>query len=118
MPGSRLLRSSSIRPLCSTLVRAFVGYSEAAADQCASGSNVAVCCNKVSADSDDANLCLMAQDWPYQAKEGVDNGHEVGVHTWSHRYCTALTNEQFFAELWYTRKMIKVDLLVPPSDKD
>lgn len=32
---------------------------------------------------------------------------QIAMHTWSHHYSTGLTNEQFFAELWYTRKAIK-----------
>jgi peptidoglycan/xylan/chitin deacetylase (PgdA/CDA1 family) len=53
-------------------------------------------------------------DWPLQAMRGIHDGHEIGVHTWSHRYSTALTNEQFFAELWYSRKAIKQVLGVTP----
>ncbi|CAD6576182.1 MAG: hypothetical protein CYPHOPRED_005939 [Cyphobasidiales sp. Tagirdzhanova-0007] len=53
-------------------------------------------------------------DWPLQAQRGVQDGHEIGVHTWSHRYSTALTSEQFFAELWYTRKAIKAVLGITP----
>lgn len=53
-------------------------------------------------------------DWPNQAQRGLAAGHEIGVHTWSHRYSTALTNEQFFAELWYTRKLIKTVLGITP----
>ena len=52
---------------------------------------------------------------PYQGLRGLADGHEIGVHTWSHRYATALTNEQFFAELWYTRKLIKAILGVTPK---
>lgn len=49
-------------------------------------------------------------NWPYQGMRGIEDGHEICVHTWSHQYMTALTNEQVFAELYYTRKIIK-DLL-------
>ena len=41
---------------------------------------------------------------------GIEDGHEICVHTWSHQYMTALSNEEVFAELYYTRKIIK-DLL-------
>lgn len=54
-------------------------------------------------------------DWPLQAQRGLAEGHEIGVHTWSHHYSTALTNEQFFAELWYTRKMIKTIIGITPT---
>lgn len=46
-------------------------------------------------------------NWPLQAIRGIEDGHEICVHTWSHQYMTALTNEQVFAELYYTRQMIK-----------
>ncbi|GFZ51698.1 Chitin deacetylase [Saitozyma sp. JCM 24511] len=49
-------------------------------------------------------------DWPLQALRGITDGHEICVHTWSHKYMTALSNEEAFAELWYSRKAIK-DLL-------
>ncbi|KAM0756298.1 glycoside hydrolase/deacetylase [Meredithblackwellia eburnea MCA 4105] len=46
-------------------------------------------------------------DWPLEAQRGLDDGHEICAHTWSHRYMTALTNEQVFAELYYSKKAIK-----------
>ncbi|KAL4071907.1 carbohydrate esterase family 4 protein [Scleroderma citrinum] len=45
-------------------------------------------------------------DWPLEAQRGIADGHEVCVHTWSHRYMTALTNSQAFAELYYTLKLV------------
>lgn len=54
-------------------------------------------------------------DWPYQAQRALADGHEIGVHTWSHRYSTALTSEQMFAELWYTRKAIKLVMGITPT---
>jgi len=45
--------------------------------------------------------------FPVQAQGGVQGGHEVCVHTWSHHYTASLTNEQVFAELYYTKKIIK-----------
>ena len=53
-------------------------------------------------------------DWPLQALRAIDDGHEICVHTWSHRYMTSLSNEQAFAELYYTRKVIKELLGVTP----
>ncbi|KIM79273.1 carbohydrate esterase family 4 protein [Piloderma croceum F 1598] len=47
-------------------------------------------------------------DWPDQCRRGVTDGHHISVHTWSHRYMTALPNENAFAELWYARKVIKL----------
>ncbi|KAF7325992.1 Carbohydrate esterase family 4 protein [Mycena kentingensis (nom. inval.)] len=47
-------------------------------------------------------------DWPLQAQRAVADGHEICVHSWSHRSMTAFNNEQAFAELWYTQKAIKL----------
>ncbi|BGO93650.1 hypothetical protein NBRC10512_002914 [Rhodotorula toruloides] len=46
-------------------------------------------------------------DWPLEAQRGLADGHEICAHTWSHRYMTSLTNEQVFAELYYSKKAIK-----------
>jgi hypothetical protein len=43
------------------------------------------------------------------------SGHEISVHTWSHRALTTLTNEQIVAELGWTRKAIKTVLGVTPT---
>ncbi|KAJ6471446.1 carbohydrate esterase family 4 protein [Mycena sanguinolenta] len=45
---------------------------------------------------------------PLQAIRAVNDGHEICVHTWSHRLMTALTDEQVFGELWYTMQLIKL----------
>lgn len=42
-------------------------------------------------------------------------GHEISVHTWSHRPLTSLTNEQIVAELGWTRKAIQTVLGVTPT---
>jgi peptidoglycan/xylan/chitin deacetylase (PgdA/CDA1 family) len=47
-------------------------------------------------------------DWPLEGQRGIADGHEICVHTWSHRYMTAFTSEDAFAELWYTMKAIKL----------
>ncbi|WFD44345.1 hypothetical protein MPSI1_003013 [Malassezia psittaci] len=47
------------------------------------------------------------KDLPYQAQRGLADGHDICVHTWSHRYMTTLTDEQVFAELYYTMRIIK-----------
>ncbi|ORY89646.1 hypothetical protein BCR35DRAFT_300045 [Leucosporidium creatinivorum] len=46
-------------------------------------------------------------DWPLEAQRGLGDGHELCAHTWSHPYMTAMTNEQAFAELYYSKKVIK-----------
>lgn len=53
--------------------------------------------------------------WPLQAQRGLVDGHDLCVHTWSHRYMTTLSNEQVFAELYYTAKSIKVTTGVTPT---
>ncbi|SHO80002.1 Similar to S.cerevisiae protein CDA2 (Chitin deacetylase) [Malassezia sympodialis ATCC 42132] len=52
---------------------------------------------------------------PYQAQRAITDGHDVCVHTWSHRYMTTLSNEQVFAELFYTIRVIKAVLGVTPT---
>ncbi|WFD01200.1 hypothetical protein MYAM1_003962 [Malassezia yamatoensis] len=44
---------------------------------------------------------------PYQAQRALVDGHDVCIHTWSHRLMTTLTNEQVFAELYYSAKAVK-----------
>lgn len=46
-------------------------------------------------------------DWPLEAQRGLADGHEICAHTWSHRYMTALTNEQAFAELYFSKRILK-----------
>ncbi|KAJ7758939.1 carbohydrate esterase family 4 protein [Mycena maculata] len=46
--------------------------------------------------------------WPYQAQRAVTDGHEICVHTWSHRNMTMFSNEGAFAELYYTLEAIKL----------
>jgi peptidoglycan/xylan/chitin deacetylase (PgdA/CDA1 family) len=43
------------------------------------------------------------------------SGHEICVHTWSHKHLTALTNEQIVAELGWTREAIRRVLGVTPT---
>ncbi|TRM65485.1 carbohydrate esterase family 4 protein [Schizophyllum amplum] len=42
-------------------------------------------------------------------------GHDISVHTWSHRPLTSLTTEQVVAELGWTRKAIQAVLGVTPT---
>ncbi|GAA5948590.1 hypothetical protein JCM3765_004937 [Sporobolomyces pararoseus] len=44
---------------------------------------------------------------PLEAQRGLTDGHEICSHTWSHPYMTSMTNEQAFAELYYSKKAIK-----------
>ncbi|KAF7314242.1 Carbohydrate esterase family 4 protein [Mycena kentingensis (nom. inval.)] len=53
--------------------------------------------------------------YPLQAQRAVSDGHEICVHTWSHALMTRLSNEQAFAELWYTIKIIKLVTGVTPT---
>ncbi|EIW77610.1 carbohydrate esterase family 4 protein, partial [Coniophora puteana RWD-64-598 SS2] len=54
------------------------------------------------------------QNWPLQAQRAVTDGHQICVHTWSHRYMTSLTSEEVFAEFYYTKKMINLVTGVTP----
>jgi len=54
-------------------------------------------------------------DWPMEAARGLADGHEICVHTWSHRYMTAFQSEDAFAELWYTMNAIKLAIGVTPT---
>ncbi|TFK48946.1 carbohydrate esterase family 4 protein [Heliocybe sulcata] len=54
-------------------------------------------------------------DWPLEAQRGLADGHEICAHTWSHRYMTALTNEEAFAELYFSKKAIKDVLGITPQ---
>ncbi|KAJ7463484.1 carbohydrate esterase family 4 protein [Mycena galericulata] len=54
-------------------------------------------------------------DNPLEAQRAVADGHEICVHTWSHPYMTATTNEGAFAELWYTMQAIKFVTGVTPT---
>ncbi|KAH8917348.1 carbohydrate esterase family 4 protein [Atractiella rhizophila] len=44
--------------------------------------------------------------YPLAAQRGARDGHEICVHTWSHKTMTSLTDEQVFAELYYTKVAI------------
>ncbi|KAJ7500948.1 carbohydrate esterase family 4 protein [Mycena galericulata] len=46
--------------------------------------------------------------WPLQAQRAAVDGHEICVHTWSHRNMTMFSNEGAFAELYYTIQAIKL----------
>ena len=52
--------------------------------------------------------------FPAAGQEAHNAGHTICVHTWSHNYLTSLTNEQIFAELYYTKKAIKQVIGVTP----
>ncbi|KAG2002341.1 chitin deacetylase [Coprinopsis cinerea AmutBmut pab1-1] len=45
-------------------------------------------------------------DWPLEAQRAVSDGHEICVHTWSHRYMTGFSSRDAFAELYYTIKLV------------
>jgi len=54
-------------------------------------------------------------DWPLEAQRGLADGHQICVHTWSHRYMTAFPSVNAFAELWYTMKAIKLAIGITPT---
>ncbi|WFD36387.1 hypothetical protein MCUN1_003266 [Malassezia cuniculi] len=53
-------------------------------------------------------------NYPLQAQRALADGHDICVHTWSHHYMTTLSNEQVFAELFYTMRIIKDVIGVTP----
>ncbi|KAJ7734491.1 carbohydrate esterase family 4 protein [Mycena maculata] len=54
-------------------------------------------------------------DWPLEAQRAVADGHQICVHTWSHRYMTSFSNEGAFGELYYTMQAIKLVTGVTPT---
>ncbi|KAI8090258.1 uncharacterized protein B0P05DRAFT_577734 [Gilbertella persicaria] len=52
--------------------------------------------------------------WPEILKEAYDQGHEIGVHTWTHSELTTIPNEQIIAEIKWTELAIKEVLGVTP----
>ncbi|OAX33219.1 glycoside hydrolase/deacetylase [Rhizopogon vinicolor AM-OR11-026] len=51
-------------------------------------------------------------NWPLEAQRALADGHEICVHTWSHRYMTSLTNDEVFAEFYYTVRMQAIQMVV------
>ncbi|KAF8639061.1 hypothetical protein AX17_001757 [Amanita inopinata Kibby_2008] len=54
-------------------------------------------------------------NWPLEAQRAATDGHEICVHTWSHRYMTAFSSRDAFAELYYSIKAIKLVVGVTPT---
>ncbi|KAI9304059.1 hypothetical protein BJ944DRAFT_267410 [Cunninghamella echinulata] len=52
--------------------------------------------------------------YPDLLKRLHDEGHEIGIHTWSHQLLTSQTNEQIIAELKWTELAIKEVIGVSP----
>jgi peptidoglycan/xylan/chitin deacetylase (PgdA/CDA1 family) len=47
------------------------------------------------------------KEHPSILKRIFEEGHQIGVHTWSHRALTTLTTEQIVSELEYTIEAIE-----------
>ncbi|KAG1824559.1 carbohydrate esterase family 4 protein [Suillus subaureus] len=56
-------------------------------------------------------------DWPLEAQRALADGHEICVHTWSHKYMTSLTNSQALRRvlLLYVMQAIKLVIGVTPT---
>lgn len=52
---------------------------------------------------------------PAAAQRGLNDGHTICVHTWSHFAMTTLPNEQVVAEFYYTLRMFKEVLGITPK---
>ncbi|SAM01288.1 hypothetical protein [Absidia glauca] len=53
--------------------------------------------------------------YPDLLKRLYNEGHEIGVHTWSHQLLTSQTNEQIIAELKWTELAVKQVIGVSPK---
>nr|ABG73111.1 chitin deacetylase 2 [Mucor racemosus]ABO38856.1 chitin deacetylase 2 [Mucor racemosus] len=47
-------------------------------------------------------------DWPYGAMRGIQDGHHIACHTWSHPMITTFTNQEVLAEFYFSLKAIKL----------
>ncbi|KIS70875.1 putative Chitin deacetylase [Mycosarcoma maydis] len=52
---------------------------------------------------------------PQMVQTEFQQGHQISVHTWSHRALTTLTNEQIVAELGWTKEVIRSVIGVTPN---
>ncbi|KAF9473035.1 carbohydrate esterase family 4 protein [Pholiota conissans] len=50
--------------------------------------------------------------WPLEAQRGLTDGHEICVHTWSHKYMTSFSSQDAFAELYYSSYLHSIKLVV------
>ncbi|KAF9347740.1 hypothetical protein BGX26_000799 [Mortierella sp. AD094] len=55
------------------------------------------------------------QGAPAAAQRGLNDGHTICVHTWSHNLMTTLTNAEAVAEFYYSQRMIKEVLGITPK---
>ncbi|KAG0043362.1 hypothetical protein BGZ83_011485 [Gryganskiella cystojenkinii] len=65
-----------------------------------------------------ANLFYIASKIPgapAAAQRGLNDGHTICVHTWSHTPLTTLTNAEVVAEFYYSQRMIKEVLGITPK---
>ncbi|PWY98609.1 glycoside hydrolase/deacetylase [Testicularia cyperi] len=52
---------------------------------------------------------------PQMVQTEFQQGHQISVHTWSHRPLTTLTNEEIVAELGWTKEVIRQTIGVTPN---
>jgi len=52
---------------------------------------------------------------PLEAQRAQVDGHEICVHSWSHRYMTAFSSQGAFAELYYTIKAFQLVIGITPT---
>lgn len=53
-------------------------------------------------------------EYPEILRQAYSDGHQIGIHTWSHPYLTRLTNDQIIAEIIWTCDAIKQVIGVVP----
>ncbi|KAF8981142.1 hypothetical protein BGZ46_003196 [Entomortierella lignicola] len=69
-------------------------------------------------DNQKANLFYISSkilNAPAAAQRGLNDGHQICVHTWSHPAMTTLTNAEVVAEFYYSLRMIKEVLGITPK---
>jgi peptidoglycan/xylan/chitin deacetylase (PgdA/CDA1 family) len=50
---------------------------------------------------------VMVRDNPDILRQIVNDGHQIGIHTWSHPNLNTLTNQQIITEIMYTYQIIR-----------
>ena len=59
-------------------------------------------------------LGMQVVQFPQFLKDAYNAGHQIGIHTWSHKHMTTLTNDQIVSEIVWTAKAIKETIGVTP----
>ena len=54
-------------------------------------------------------FCLgkVAEEYPNVIRKIVDNGHEIGCHSYQHKFVTQMTKEEFYDDTLYAKKILE-----------